>query len=154
MEFYEWVLSFCIFYFYGKLLVSEVVSDIDGGFVVRDVLEVVCGIGVIIVSLYEDFVWLWGLWLVVSDLLQIVVNMVWCVLSLKIQQYVLLLVDVDMVEFLFEDNSFDVIVCGFGLMFLLDKVCVVREFCCVLWLGGCVYVMMFYYNQFFEFICQ
>lgn len=150
MEFYERVLSPRIFHPYGKLLAREVASDIDAGFVVRDVLEVACGTGVITASLYEDLARPRGLRLVASDLSQIAVNMARRVLSPEIQQHVPLLADVDMAELPFEDNSFDVIVCGFGLMFPPDKARVAREFRRVLRPGGRVYATMFHYNQLFE----
>ncbi|MFS2045499.1 aminotransferase class V-fold PLP-dependent enzyme, partial [Stenotrophomonas geniculata] len=150
MEFYERILSPRIFQPYGRLLAGEIASDIDAGFAVKDVLEVACGTGVITASLYEDLARPRGLRLVASDLSQIAVDMARRVLNPEIQQNVPLLADVDMAELPFDDNSFDVIVCGFGLMFPPDKARVAREFRRVLRPGGRVYATMFHYNQLFE----
>lgn len=150
MEFYERILSPRIFQPYGMLLAGEIASDIDAGFAVKDVLEVACGTGVITASLYEDLARPRGLRLVASDLSQIAVDMARRVLNPEIQQNVPLLADVDMAELPFDDNSFDVIVCGFGLMFPPDKARVAREFRRVLRPGGRVYATMFHYNQLFE----
>jgi len=136
MEFYERILSPRIFQPYGMLLAGEIASDIDVGFAVKDVLEVACGTGVITASLYEDLARPRGLRPVASDLSQIAVDMARRVLNPEIQQNVPLLADVDMAELPFDDNSFDVIVCGFGLMFPPDKARVAREFRRVLRPGG------------------
>lgn len=150
MEFYERVLSQRIFGPYGKLLAEEIAGDIRAGFNASDVLEVACGTGVITANLYQHLSRPLGLRLVATDLSAIAVNVARSVLSDEVQRNVPLLADVDMAELPFADASFDVIVCGFGLMFPPDKARVAREFRRVLRPGGRVYATAFHYNQLFE----
>lgn len=150
MEFYERVLSPRIFSPYGKLLAREIAADIRASPGATDILEVACGTGVITASLYQDLAKPLGLNLVATDLSAIAVGVARSVLSAELQHDVPLLSDVDMAELPFADNSFDIIVCGFGLMFPPDKARVAREFRRVLRPGGRVYATAFHYNQLFE----
>lgn len=150
MEFYERVLSPRIFRPYGKLLAQEIAADIRAAPGATDILEVACGTGVITANLYQNLAKPLGLNLVATDLSAIAVDVARNVLSAELQHDVPLLSDVDMAELPFADNSFDIIVCGFGLMFPPDKARVAREFRRVLRPGGRVYATAFHYNQLFE----
>lgn len=114
MEFYERVLSPRIFRPYGKLLAQEIAADIRAAPGATDILEVACGTGVITANLYQNLAKPLGLNLVATDLSAIAVDVARNVLSAELQHDVPLLSDVDMAELPFADNSFDIIVCGFG----------------------------------------
>jgi selenocysteine lyase/cysteine desulfurase/ubiquinone/menaquinone biosynthesis C-methylase UbiE len=150
MEFYERVLGPRIFKPYGQLLAREIRKDIQVDAPPTDILEVACGTGLITRHLYEDLAKPLGLKLVASDLSKIAIDLAKRVLSEELQRDVPFHSDVDMADLPFADNSFDIIVCGFGLMFPPDKVQVAREFKRVLRPGGKIYGTVFHYNQLFE----
>lgn len=150
MEFYERVLGPRLFKPYGQLLVEEILSDMDPSAPPNAVLEVACGTGLITAHLYEDLAKPLGLQLVATDLSKIAVDVAKQLLSDELQRNVRFQYDVDMADLPFPDNSFDIIVCGFGLMFPPDKARVAREFKRVLRPGGKIYGTVFHYNELFD----
>ncbi|WP_313316461.1 aminotransferase class V-fold PLP-dependent enzyme [Stenotrophomonas sp.] len=150
MEFYERVLGPRLFKPYGQLLVHEIRADIDPLAPPSAVLEVACGTGLITRHLYEDLAKPLNLQLVATDLSKIAVDVAKQVLSEELQRDVSFQSDVDMADLPFADNSFDIIVCGFGLMFPPDKARVAREFKRVLRPGGKIYGTLFRYNELFD----
>ncbi|WP_312915727.1 aminotransferase class V-fold PLP-dependent enzyme [Stenotrophomonas sp.] len=150
MEFYERVLGPRLFKPYGQLLVEEILNDMDPSAPPNAVLEVACGTGLITAHLYEDLAKPLGLQLVATDLSKIAVDVAKQVLSDELQRNVRFQYDVDMADLPFADNSFDIIVCGFGLMFPPDKARVAREFKRVLRPGGKIYGTVFHYNELFD----
>lgn len=150
MEFYERVLSPRLFNPYGKQLAQEIRKDIRADAAPTDILEVACGTGVITAHLYEDLAKPLNVKLVATDLSKIAVDVAKKVLSQELQRDVPFHSDVDMADLPFADNSFDIIVCGFGLMFPPDKARVAKEFKRVLRPAGKVYATVFHYNQLFD----
>ncbi|WP_024890529.1 aminotransferase class V-fold PLP-dependent enzyme [Luteimonas huabeiensis] len=150
MEFYERVLGPRLFKPYGELLVREIRQDIRPDAPPRDVLEVACGTGRITTHLYEDLAKPLNLRLVATDLSKITIEIAKKAVSEELRRNVVFRADVDMADMPFEDDSFDVIVCGFGLMFPPDKARVAREFRRVLRPGGRIYGTVFQYNELFE----
>ncbi|WP_426747163.1 aminotransferase class V-fold PLP-dependent enzyme [Myxococcus faecalis] len=150
MEFYERVLGPRLFKPYGELLVREIRKDIRPDAPPTSILEVACGTGRITTHLYEDLARPLGLRLVATDLSKIAIDMARKVVSEELRRDVVFHADVDMVDMPFADNSFDIIVCGFGLMFPPDKARVAREFKRVLRPGGKLYGTVFHYNELFD----
>lgn len=150
MEFYERVLGPRLFKPYGELLVREIRKDICPDPAPASVLEVACGTGRITTHLYEDLAKPLNLRLVATDLSKIAIDMATQVVSEDLRRDVDFHSDVDMADMPFADNSFDIIVCGFGLMFPPDKARVAREFKRVLRPGGKIYGTVFHYNELFD----
>lgn len=150
MEFYERVLGPRLFKPYGELLAQEILNDIQPDAPPTSILEVACGTGRITTHLYEQVAKPLNLQLVATDLSKIAIDMARKVLSEELQRDVAFHSDVDMTDLPFADNSFDIIVCGFGLMFPPDKARVAREFKRVLRPGGKIYGTVFHYNELFD----
>lgn len=150
MEFYERVLGPRLFKPYGELLVREIRKDIRPDDPPASILEVACGTGRITTTLYEDLAKPLKLRLVATDLSKIAIDMAKKVVGEEVLREVAFHCDVDMADLPFADNSFDVIVCGFGLMFPPDKARVAREFKRVLRPGGKIYGTVFQYNELFD----
>lgn len=150
MEFYERVLGPKLFEPYGKLLVREILEDLRPEAPITSVLEVACGTGRITTYLYEDLAKPLNLRLVATDLSRAAIDVCKAVVGDEISRNVAFHADVDMADLPFDDDSFDIIVCGFGLMFPPDKARVAREFKRVLRPGGRVYGTVFRYNELFE----
>lgn len=149
-EFYERVLGPRLFKPYGELLAHEICKHLDPDAPPSSILEVACGTGRITAALYQDLAKPLGLQLVATDLSKIAIEMAKKVLGEELQRDVAFHSDVDMADLPFADNSFDVVVCGFGLMFPPDKVRVAREFKRVLRPGGKIYGTVFQYNELFD----
>ncbi|CAB3747359.1 aminotransferase class V-fold PLP-dependent enzyme [Paraburkholderia humisilvae] len=149
-EFYERVLGPRLFKPYGELLVREIRKDIHPEPALTSVLEVACGTGRITTHLYEDVAKPLNLRLVATDLSKIAIDMARKVVSEDLRRNVTFHFDVDMADMPFADNSFDIVVCGFGLMFPPDKARVAREFKRVLRPGGRIYGTVFHYNELFD----
>lgn len=149
-EFYERVLGPRLFKPYGELLVREIRKDIDPDAPPSRILEVACGTGRITAALYQDLAKPLGLQLVATDLSKIAIEMARKVLGEELRRDVAFHADVDMADLPFADDSFDIVVCGFGLMFPPDKVRVAREFKRVLRPGGKIYGTVFQYNELFD----
>ena len=149
-EFYERVLGPRLFKPYGELLVSEIRKDIDIKSPPTRILEVACGTGRITTSLYEDLARPLNIELTATDLSKIAIEMAQRVVSDDLRRNVTFMGDVDMADMPFPDDSFDIVVCGFGLMFPPDKARVAREFKRVLRPGGKIYGTVFHYNQLFD----
>ena len=149
-EFYERVLGPRLFKPYGELLVREIRKDIHEEPAPTSVLEVACGTGRITTHLYEDLAKPLNLRLVATDLSKIAIDMARRVVSEDLRRDVDFRSDVDMADLPFADDSFDIIVCGFGLMFPPDKARVAREFKRVLRPGGKIYGTVFHYNELFD----
>jgi len=150
MEFYDRVLGPKLFDHYGKLLVHAIGDEIAPGAPIQSILEVACGTGQITKYIYEDLAKPMKLDVVATDLSQAAIDVCMRVASDDMRQNVKFQADVDMADLPFADDSFDVIVCGFGLMFPPDKTSVVREFKRVLRPGGKVYATIFYKNELFD----
>jgi len=149
-EFYERVLGPRLFNPFGRLLAQEIRSDIRPDALPTSILEVACGTGRITHHLHEQLAKPLNLQLVATDLSKIAIDMARKVLSEELQRDVTFQSDVDMTDLPFADNSFDIIVCGFGLMFPADKARVAREFKRVLRPGGKIYGTVFHYNELFD----
>jgi molybdenum cofactor sulfurtransferase len=149
-EFYERVLGPRLYQPYGELLVREIRKDIHPESAPTSVLEVACGTGRITTHLYEDLARPLNLRLVATDLSKIAIDVATKVVSEDLRRNVTFHPDVDMADMPFADNSFDIVVCGFGLMFPPDKVRVAREFKRVLRPGGKIYGTVFHYNELFD----
>ncbi|WP_082683219.1 aminotransferase class V-fold PLP-dependent enzyme [Entomohabitans teleogrylli] len=149
-EFYERVLGPRLFSPYGELLAREIRREIDIEAPPTRILEVACGTGRITTYLYEDLARPLNIQLTATDLSKIAIDMAQSVVSEDLKRDVTFLADVDMAEMPFADDSFDIIVCGFGLMFPSDKARVAREFKRVLRPGGKIYGTVFHYNQLFD----
>ncbi|MFY2559483.1 aminotransferase class V-fold PLP-dependent enzyme [Corallococcus terminator] len=149
MEFYERVLGPKLFKPYGELLVREIRKDIRPEAPVTSILEVACGTGRITTHLYEDLAKPLNLRLVATDLSKIAIDVCKTVVGDELKQNVEFHADVDMADLPFGNDSFDIIVCGFGLMFPPDKTKVAREFKRVLRPGGKIYGTVFHYNELF-----
>ncbi|UZW62166.1 aminotransferase class V-fold PLP-dependent enzyme [Lysobacter enzymogenes] len=154
MEFYERVLGPRLFKPYGELLAREIRQDIRPDAPPASILEVACGTGRITTALYDDLAKPLGLRLVATDLSKIAVDMAKQSVGEELLREVAFHSDVDMADMPFADDSFDIIVCGFGLMFPPDKVRVAREFKRVLRPGGRVYATVFQYNELFDLALQ
>lgn len=154
MEFYERVLGPRLFKPYGELLVREIRKDIRPNAPPASILEVACGTGRITTTLYEDLAKPLNLRLVATDLSKIAIDMAKQVVSEELQRDVAFHSDVDMADMPFADDSFDIVVCGFGLMFPPDKTRVAREFKRVLRPGGKIYGTVFHYNELFDLALQ
>lgn len=139
---------------YGELLVREIQKDIVIGSPPTRILEVACGTGSITACLYEELVNPMNIQLIATDLSKIAIDVAQSVASEELKRNVTFLADVDMAEMPFADDSFDIIVCGFGLMFPPDKSRVAREFKRVLRAGGKIYGTVFHYNELFELACR
>ena len=150
MEFYERVLGPRLFKPYGELLVKEIRKKIDPETPPTSILEVACGTGRITTHLYEDLAKPLGIQLVATDLSKIAIDVAREVVSEELRRDVAFHSDVDMADLPFADDSFDIIVCGFGLMFPPDKFRVAREFKRVLRPGGQIYGTVFQYNELFD----
>ncbi len=150
MEFYERVLGPRLFKPYGALLVQEIRRDIRAQAPPTSILEVACGTGRITTHLYDDLARPLGIQLVASDLSRIAIDVARTAVSDELRRDVAFHADVDMADMPFADDSFDIIVCGFGLMFPPDKSRVAREFKRVLRPGGKIYGTVFHYNQLFD----
>ncbi|MDZ7320141.1 aminotransferase class V-fold PLP-dependent enzyme [Kosakonia sacchari] len=150
MEFYDRVLSPRLFQPYGELLVTEILKDIDIKAPPTRILEVACGTGSITTSLYADLTRPLNIQLTATDLSKIAIDTALGVVSDDLKRDVTFMADVDMADMPFADDSFDMIVCGFGLMFPPDKVRVAREFKRVLRHEGKVYSTVFHYNELFD----
>ncbi|MEA5216137.1 aminotransferase class V-fold PLP-dependent enzyme [Enterobacter cloacae] len=149
-EFYERVLGPRLFKPYGKILVNEILKDIDPKTPPTRILEVACGTGRITTSLYEDLARPLNIQLTATDLSKIAIDMAQQVVSDDLKRDVTFMADVDMADMPFQDDSFDIVVCGFGLMFPPDKARVAREFKRVLRPGGKIYGTVFQYNELFD----
>ena len=149
-EFYERVLGPRLFNPYGQRLAQEILKDIQPDAAPTSILEVACGTGRITAHLYEQIAKPLNLQLVATDLSKIAIDMARKVLDEELQRDVTFQSDVDMTDLPFADNSFDIIVCGFGLMFPADKARVAREFKRVLRPGGRIYGTVFHYNELFD----
>jgi|GEM_PF-41618 len=149
MEFYERVLGPKLFKPYGELLVREIHKDLQPEAPVTNILEVACGTGRITTYLYEDLARPLKARLVATDLSKIAIDLCKTVVGDEINRNVTFLSDVDMADMPFANDSFDLIVCGFGLMFPPDKTRVAREFKRVLRPGGKIYGTVFHYNELF-----
>jgi len=149
-EFYERVLGPRIYKPYGELLTREIRKDIETHAPPTRILEVACGTGRITTSLYEDLAKPLNIQLTATDLSKIAIDVAQRVASDDMRRDVVFMADVDMADLPFADDSFDIIVCGFGLMFPPDKVKVAREFKRVLSPGGKIYGTVFHYNELFE----
>lgn len=150
MEFYERVLGPRLFRPYGELLVREIQKDIDTESPPTRILEVACGTGRITTSLYEDLTRPLNIQLIATDLSKIAIDLAKRVVSDDMRRDVTFIADVDMADMPFADDSFDIVVCGFGLMFPPDKVRVAKEFKRVLRSGGKIYGTVFHYNELFD----
>lgn len=151
MEFYERVLGTPLFKPYGELIVSEIKKEIDIAAPPTRILEVACGTGRITTSLYEDLTKPLNIQLTATDLSKTAIDTALRMVSDDIRRDVTFIADVDMADLPFADNSFDIVVCGFGLMFPPDKIRVAREFKRVLRPGGKIYGTVFHYNELFDF---
>ncbi|EPF1958947.1 class I SAM-dependent methyltransferase [Klebsiella aerogenes] len=149
-EFYERVLGPRLFGPYGELLVREIRQDIDVGAPPARILEVACGTGRITTCLYDGLTSPLNIQLTATDLSRIAIDMARNVVSEELRRDVTFQADVDMADMPFSDDSFDIIVCGFGLMFPPDKARVAREFKRVLRPGGKIYGTVFHYNELFD----
>ncbi|TQF13301.1 aminotransferase class V-fold PLP-dependent enzyme [Myxococcus llanfairpwllgwyngyllgogerychwyrndrobwllllantysiliogogogochensis] len=149
MEFYERVLGPKLFKPYGELLVREIRKDIRPEAPVTSILEVACGTGRITTHLYEELARPLNLKLVATDLSKIAIEVCKTVVGDDLNRDVEFHADVDMADLPFSNDSFDIIVCGFGLMFPPDKSKVAREFKRVLRPGGKIYGTVFHYNELF-----
>ncbi|WP_082001691.1 aminotransferase class V-fold PLP-dependent enzyme [Rahnella aquatilis] len=149
-EFYERVLSPSLFRPYGELLVREIRNDIGVGTSPANILEVACGTGSITTCLYEELTKPLNIQLTATDLSKIAIDIAQNVVSEDLKRDVTFQAGVDMANMPFADNSFDIIVCGFGLMFPPDKVKVAREIKRVLRPGGKIYGTVFQYNELFD----
>ncbi|NTX16307.1 aminotransferase class V-fold PLP-dependent enzyme [Myxococcus sp. CA051A] len=149
MEFYERVLGPKLFKPYGELLVREIRKDIRPEAPITNILEVACGTGRITTHLYEDLARPLNLKLVATDLSKIAIDVCKTVVGDELKRDVDFHADVDMADLPFSNDSFDIIVCGFGLMFPPDKTKVAREFKRVLRPGGKIYGTVFHYNELF-----
>lgn len=154
MEFYERVLGPKLFAPYGELLVREIRKDITAETPVERVLEVACGTGRITTYLFRDLVLPLNLQLVATDLSRAAVEVCKAAVGDDVRQNVTFLADIDMADLPFANDSFDIIVCGFGLMFPPDKAKVAREFKRVLRPGGKIYGTVFHRNQLFDLTVQ
>ena len=92
--------------------------------------------------------------LVATDLSKITLDVAMDVLGQEVRDNVEFLADVDMAALPFEDDSFDILVCGFGLMFPPDKARVARELKRVLRPGGKIYGTVFESNELFDLIVR
>ncbi|MBA5235383.1 aminotransferase class V-fold PLP-dependent enzyme [Pectobacterium aroidearum] len=149
-EFYERVLGSRLYKPYGELLVNEIRKDIDTRTPPTRILEVACGTGRITTAIYEGLAKPLNIQLTATDLSKIAIDMAQRVVSDEMRRDVTFMADVDMADMPFADNSFDIIVCGFGLMFPPDKVRIAREFKRVLRSGGKIYGTVFHYNELFD----
>ncbi|MCY1014168.1 aminotransferase class V-fold PLP-dependent enzyme [Pyxidicoccus sp. MSG2] len=150
MEFYDRVLGPKLFEPYGELLVREIRKDLRPEAPVANILEVACGTGRITTYLYEELARPLNLQLVATDLSKAAIDVCKTVVSDEVKQNVAFHADVDMADLPFGNDSFDIIVCGFGLMFPPDKARVAREFKRVLRPGGKIYGTVFQYNELFD----
>ncbi|HEX4416614.1 MAG TPA: aminotransferase class V-fold PLP-dependent enzyme [Kofleriaceae bacterium] len=150
MEFYDRVLGPKLFEPYGELLVREIRKEINPDAPIERILEVACGTGRITSYLYRDLAGPLNLQLVATDLSRAAIDVCMEVVSDEVRQNVTFLADVDMADLPFGNDSFDIIVCGFGLMFPPDKAKVAREFKRVLRPGGKIYGTVFHRNQLFD----
>ncbi|MFI8415603.1 aminotransferase class V-fold PLP-dependent enzyme [Serratia sp. NPDC078593] len=149
-EFYERVLGPRLYKPYGELLVREIRNDIDMAAPPTRILEVACGTGRITTYLYNNLAKPLNIQLIATDLSKIAIDVAQSVLSDDLVRNVTFQADVDMADMPFADDSFDMIVCGFGLMFPPDKARVAREFKRVLRPGGTIYGTVFQYNELFD----
>jgi selenocysteine lyase/cysteine desulfurase/SAM-dependent methyltransferase len=150
MAFYDRVLGPRLFRPFGELLAREILKDVDITAPPARILEVACGTGRITTPLYEDLARPLNISLTATDLSKIAIDTAQRVVSDDLRRDVTFIADVDMADMPFADDSFDMIVCGFGLMFPPDKVRVAREFKRVLRPGGKIYGTLFHYNELFD----
>ncbi|MBJ6766238.1 class I SAM-dependent methyltransferase, partial [Myxococcaceae bacterium JPH2] len=150
MEFYDRVLGPKLFEPYGELLVREIRKDLHPERPVSSILEVACGTGRITTYLYRDLAKPLNLQLVATDLSRAAIDVCKSVVGDEINQNVAFHADVDMADLPFGNDSFDLIVCGFGLMFPPDKARIAREFKRVLRPGGRIFGTVFHYNELFD----
>ncbi len=150
MEFYDRVLGPKLFDPYGELLVREIRKEVEQGPPIERVLEVACGTGRITSHLYTDLAKPLKLQLVATDLSRAAIDVCMEVVSDEVRQNVTFQADVDMADLPFANDSFDIVVCGFGLMFPPDKAKVARELKRVLRPGGKIYGTVFHRNQLFD----
>lgn len=154
MEFYERVLGPSLYRPYGELLAREILKDIDITSPPTRILEVACGTGRITTPLYEELAKPFNIQLTATDLSKIAVDTALQVVSEDLRRDVTFMAGVDMAELPFPNDSFDIVVCGFGLMFPPDKARVAREFKRILRPGGKFYGTVFQYNELFDFVRQ
>jgi len=160
MQFYDRVLGDRLFDHFGLVLARSIrdkfrpmtPATVSCGHQLA-ALEVACGTGQITKHLYEVVTKPLGWKLTATDLSLSAVEVAKQVLCQEILEDVKLQGDVDMTALPFSDASFDVVICGFGLMFPRDKAKAIRAFKRVLRPGAPgarqVYVTVFHANELF-----
>ena len=160
-EFYDRVLGAKIMDHYGMLLGKETknfLESLGDNHPTQEfhVLEVAAGTGRFTKHIYSNVVAsssprAKNFKLTATDMSAAAIVRARMVLPPEITNNITLLGDIDMASMPeIEENSVDVIVCGFGLMFPPDKAQVVKEFQRVLRPGGRVLSTMFHRNMWFE----
>jgi selenocysteine lyase/cysteine desulfurase/ubiquinone/menaquinone biosynthesis C-methylase UbiE len=150
MEFYDRVLGPKLFEPYGELLVRTIRDELPRDAPIESVLEVACGTGRITSCLYRDLAKPLGLRLVATDLSHAAIEVCKATIDDEVRRGVELQAGIDMADLPYANDSFDVVVCGFGLMFPPDKAKVARELTRVLRPGGKIYGTVFHHNELFD----